>query len=185
MKTLKITITILLFTITTNAQITKGNWMVGGYANYYNSSSESMNSSGSTSSSKGSSINVSPTIGYFIINNLACGLSGNFVLSIPEQGNNVTSYGAGPFVSFYFLKPEKRINILSQVGYYYGTSSNDSKYNSYNFKAGPVIYFNSSVGLELTIDYSVSKYSYTSSSEFTFKSLSIGFGFQIHLKNNN
>jgi len=82
MKILKTVIAILLFTITANAQITKGNWMLGGYANYYNTSSESTNPSGSTNSSKGSSINVSPTIGYFIINNLACSLSIGFGLQI-------------------------------------------------------------------------------------------------------
>jgi hypothetical protein len=181
MKILKTVIAILLFTITANAQITKGNWMLGGYANYNNFSSESTNPTGSTNSSKGSSIIVSPTVGYFIINNLACGLSGNFVLGLVEQGNNVTNYGAGPFVRYYFLKPEKTINVLSQVGCYYGNSSTDSKYNSYNFKAGPVIYLNSSVGLELTLDYNISKFS-SDSYESTFKSLSIGFGLQIHLK---
>ncbi|MDN3678475.1 hypothetical protein QWY90_14265 [Flavobacterium paronense] len=182
MKTVKsICIALFLFTISSNAQINKGNWMVGGYANFSNTSYESKNPDGSTNKGKASGINVSPTIGYFLANNFACGLSGNFVLSIPEQGNNVTSYGLGPFFRYYFLKPEKTINILSQVGYYYGTSSNDSKYNNYNFKVGPVIYFNNSVGLELTIDYSVSKSS-NQFSQNTFNSLNIGFGFQIHLE---
>ncbi len=180
MKILKITIAILLFTITANAQITKGNWMVGGYANYTNSSIESTYN-GVTSSSKGSGLLVSPTIGYLVANNFACGLSANFGLSIPENGNNVTSYGIGPFARYYFLKPEKTVNILTQVGYYYGSSSTNAKSNNIGFKAGPVVYFNSSVGLEFTIDYSISKSS-TSSNESTSRSLNVGFGLQIHLK---
>ena len=155
--------------------------MIGGAAHFSSTSYETTNSDGSTNKGKGSEITAYPNIGYFIVNNFACGLSGNFGLSIPEQGNNSTSYGVGPFVRYYFFKPNKKINILSQVGYYYTTDSGSSKSNSYNFKAGPVIYFNSSVGLELTMDYNVSKIS-NSYSDTTRKNLTIGLGLQIHLK---
>ena len=112
-KTLKtIVFTIILSTITANAQITKGNWMVGGYANFSNTSYESTNSNGSTSSGKSNGLNISPTIGYFVANNFACGLSGNFGLSIPEQGSNATSYGVGPFVRYCEKEKKHKITQL-------------------------------------------------------------------------
>ena len=141
MKILKsIFVTLVLFSITSQAQITKGNWMVGGSGSFSSTSYETTNSDGSTNNGKGSQLAVFPDIGYFIVNNLACGLSGNFYLSLPENGGNSTSFGGGPFVRYYFLKSDKKINILSQVSYYYASDSDNSKsYNrGYNFKAGPV-----------------------------------------------
>ncbi len=182
MKTLKfICILIVLFITTTNAQITKRNWLVGGNAYFNSSTIENTNPDGSSGSVSGSGLYINPVIGFFIIDKFAVGLSGNFGLSIPEQGSNVTSYGVGPFARYYFLKPEKTINILSQVGYYYGTSSSDTRFNNFNFKVGPVIYFNSSVGLELTIDYSITNNS-SQFSENKIKAFNVGFGLQIHLE---
>jgi hypothetical protein len=182
MKTLKLICLALLFTTTVlQAQITKGNWMVGGTANYNNNSFES-SSNGVTSKSKGSGLIVSPTIGYFPANNFACGLSVNFGLSMPERGDNVTSYGIGPFARYYFLKPEKTVNLLAQVDYSYSiTPSSDSKSSNLGFKAGPVVYFNSSVGLEFTVNYFISRGS-SPGFETTNKGLNVGFGFQIHLE---
>jgi hypothetical protein len=182
MKTLKIAISILLFTFTTNAQITKGNWMVGGSGSYINYSIKS-SANGNTIDSNNSQLLISPTIGYFVANNFACGLSSNFGISMPETGRHSTTYGIGPFARYYFLKPEKMINILTQVGYYYGISNDESKTNNVDFKAGPVVFFNKSVGLEFTINYSISKYS-DSSYNSTSRILNIGVGFQIHLEKN-
>ena len=181
MKILKITTAIVLFTITANAQITKGNWMVGGSGSYINYSIKSSANSVTTDSNN-SQLLISPTIGYFVANNFACGLSSNFGISMPEAGNHSTTYGIGPFVRYYFLKPEKMINILTQVGYYYGTSNYDSKTNNVDFKAGPVVFFNKSIGLEFTINYSISKYS-DSSYNSTSRIFNAGVGFQIHLEN--
>ncbi len=181
MKTLKsIFIALVLFTISSNAQITKGNWMVGGTASYNNTTFESTSSNGNTTNGKGSNIIVSPTVGYFLANNFASGLSGNFSLSMPENGKNTTGYGIGPFARYYLLKTEKTVNVLTQVAYYYGADSNDNKSNELNFKAGPVVYFNSSVGLEFTFNYAISKFS-NQTSDSTIRNFSIGFGFQIHL----
>jgi hypothetical protein len=182
MKTIKFTFLLtILFLTTTKAQITKGNWLVGGNAYFNSTTFESELQNGNSSSGRGSGVALNPNLGYFITNNFAFGLTGTYTLSIPQQGDNVSSYGIGPFVRYYFLKPEKTVNVLSQIGYNYITSSNDSKFNSYNFRVGPVIYFNSSVGLELTIDYSISK-NISQFSESTSKAFNVGFGFQIHLE---
>ena len=49
-------------------------------------------------------------------------------------------------------------------------------YNNYKFKVGSVIYFNSSVGLELALNYFSE-----SSSDSKYNYLIISLGFQIHL----
>ena len=182
MKTLKsICISLVLFSTAANAQITKGNWMVGGSANFSSSVGESKSSSGFTSESKGSGFTISPTIGYFVTDKLAFGISPVFGYSKTDGQDANTGYGAGPFVRYYLLKPEKLINILTHIGYYYGSNSSDTTTNNFNFKAGPAIFLNSSVALELTLDYSTSQ-SKSNSSTSTFKSFNIGLGFQIHLE---
>ena len=182
MKTLKtIAIAFLFFTISANAQITKGNWMVGGSANFNSTSYESTSNGGSSSEGKGIGVTIYPTFGYFIADKLALGLSPSFGYSKTEGGNAYTSYGAGPFVRYYLLKPEKMINVLTHIGYSYGTDNSNSTSNILNFKAGPAIFLNSSVALELTLSYNISQLTSDSSSA-TYKSFNIGFGFQIHLE---
>ena len=183
MKTIKIFfITTILFTLSAHSQITKGNWMVGGYVNFSSNKSEYKPTNGVKSTSSGSGILLSPTIGYFLIDKLSIGLSPSFSYSNPSNGDNTFGYGGGPFVRYYLLKPDNRINILTHIGYSYFTNSRDSHSNGYVLKAGPVVYFNSSVGLEFTIDYSRSSSSYNDGSDFLSKSINIGLGLQVHLE---
>lgn len=182
MKYKKILYLTILFSCFTQAQITKGNWMIGGYANFSSSKSEYNSTNGSNSNSSGSGLQFSPTIGYFLIDKLVIGLSPSFSYSNPSSGDNVFGYGIGPFTRYYLLKPENKINILTQVGYAYYTSSGNSHSNNYIVKAGPVVYFNSSVGLEFTIDYSGGKSKYNDGSSFLNRSINIGLGIQVHLE---
>jgi hypothetical protein len=181
MKILKTTASfILLCTITANAQVTKGNWMVGGNANFSSSKSESTFNN-DTVITKGSALAISPTLGYFIIDKLALGLGGSFVLSLPTGGSSSNGYGFGPFARYYFLKPEKTINILTQISYGYFKNSSGSDGDNFSIKAGPVVYFNSSVGLEFLVDYTVNTYN---NQDVTSKTsgINVGFGLQIHLE---
>ena len=59
-----------------------------------------------------------------------------------------------------------------------------SNNNNFNFKAGPSIFFNSSVALEFTLEYQLSDYDYLSGSgsQYKFTNFNIGVGFQIHLE---
>lgn len=181
MKTFKIIIaSVLLFSVTTNAQITKGNWMVGGNASY--SSSNAVDANGNKFG-KSMTIQIAPNLGYFFIDKLVGGAQLNFNYGKPSGGNSSTSYGISPFLRYYFLKPEKRVNILAEASFGYGiTKPQNDKSNfgrGYVFKAGPVIYFNSSVGLELTANYNSS---YLQQTNNNYNNFTIGFGLQIHLE---
>ena len=97
-----------------------------------------------------------------------------------KGGNSNSGFSVGPFIRYYFLKTEKNINFLVEANYYYGKDFNKSDFvTNYGFKAGPVIYFNSSVGLELLAKY---EHVFYSSDSFTTNSFQIGLGLQIHLE---
>jgi hypothetical protein len=178
MKTIKtLFFATLLFTLTTNAQITKGNWMVGGSA-YFNSYN-AKNGKGEEIQ-KGTSVNLQPNIGYFFYNNFAGGLSAGYGISKTNNDASNSGFSVGPFLRYYFLKPEKRVNLLAEVDYYYGKNFDRRDFStSYGLKAGPVIYFNSSVGLELLAKYD---HNYYSSGADTTNNFQIGLGLQIHLE---
>ncbi len=170
----------LLFTLITNAQITQENWLVGGDASFISSSVTTENGF----KQSGTGVRIAPNIGYFIKDKFAVGLKTSFGYSKSDAGSGI-GFGGGPFVRYYLLKPEKIVNILMEADYRFGTSklqgNNDStNSSSYNLKAGPVIYFNSSVGLELTLNYFSTKLDKTVFNDFSF-----AIGFQIHLENNN
>lgn len=171
---------ILLFSVLGQAQITKGNWMVGGNAFFDNTNLKESSGKESQSSTQ---IFIQPNIGYFIYDKFSTGLSTRFGYA-KTNGNSSSSsgFGFGPFVRYYFLKPEKTINILIEVNYSYSKDINSSNYNKgYGFKAGPEIFFNSSVGLELLVKY---EHAFYSSDSFTTNSFQIGLGLQIYLENN-
>lgn len=172
-----------------NGQVTKNNWLVGGNINF----SSSKYRGDATVNQNRSTILIGPKIGYFILDKFATGLLLNYQndktkspgTSSPSQ--NVSSFGIGPFLRYYFLKPGQIANIFFETSYQYGTSKsntgngNISKYNTNNFSfsGGPVVYFNTTVGIEFTIGYLSSKYiNYNDHSNHIL----IGLGLQIHLE---
>ena len=179
MKTIRLFfIATLLVTISANSQITKGNWMVGGDGNYTNTK---VVNSITENVSVGNSIRVSPNIGYFVYDKFALGINGLFHYNKANGSDSSTGFGVGPFARYYILKTEKRVNIFTEANYnFYNTQTkgvNSFTGSSYRFKAGPVIYFNSSVALEMSLNYLSEK-----TENFTAKYFTVGLGFQIHLE---
>jgi hypothetical protein len=180
---------LIAFIIYNNAdsQITKGNWMVGGSAGFSFTNSHRTNTG-----SKATNISLAPDIGYFFIDKLAAGArltynrehtkySGIFI-----NFQNFTNYSAGPFVRYYLLPKDQQYNILSEASYQFGSSKTESSDSSpskgssicFTFSAGPVIYFNTSVGIEFLLTYK------SKSDEVNTRSNSfgLGIGLQIHLQ---
>ncbi|CAM3855031.1 Outer membrane protein beta-barrel domain-containing protein [Flavobacterium gelidilacus] len=185
MKAFKLLFNIILFSfLTTNAQITKGNWMVGGNGNFSSYESKYKNN-GNDITNKGIGINISPKIGYFFANKFAAGTNMSIGYTKPKDFESSIGFGFGPFVRYYFLKEDNQVNLLAEANYIFGNTKsgdNKSKSNGYGFKVGPVIYFNSSVGLEMTLDYNSSKLIPNGSESSTYNNFQIGLGFQIHLE---
>lgn len=177
-----------------HAQLTKGNWLVGGTGNFL-SSKNTYTSPTYSSSSDRVDIKISPNIGYFITDKFAVGLRPSFS-KYKEQVDgaggltaNISRFEFGPFARYYFLQSDKQYNILMDVSYQYGIYYNKptkGNINTLSASAGTVIFFNSSVGLEFLLGYYSRKevLPLTTNGENTTdqKGFQIGIGFQIHLE---
>lgn len=179
---------VLSTSLTFNAQITEDNWLVGGNFKFYQSKSEST-SNDFTMTHRGLGFNLSADLGYFLKDKFAIGLIPAFGYGNPEgSGNSGYGFGIGPFLRYYFLKPEKTINIFSHLeyqfnqGYRQGNKSTETQ--NFNIKAGPAIFFNNSVAMEVTLEYAYGKVTSFSGvrSKSKFNDFNIGIGFQIHLE---
>ncbi len=181
----------LVISITANSQLTKRSWLVGGALSYSSSQSKGTDAI----NAKTRVLNTSANIGYFAIDKLAFGIVISSVFSKVKQpeinGTILTSTqnknGFGPFIRYYFLNVEKRINLLSEASFIYsiltvnnsGSVQDKSKTIDWNLFAGPVIYFNSSVGIEFLAGYNNSKVIDIDSKGQTIR---FKIGLQIHLE---
>ena len=185
-----------------SAQLTKQNWLVGG-TGFFNSTTYTNDLGFQTQ--RVTTIQIAPNIGYFFVDKFAGGLKLNFSTSRYKNISNgagynlskSTTYGFGPFLRYYFLNVNKQFNILIDGSYQYnieragGVSSSNStpvpvpitqySKNTFSIAAGPVIYFNTSVGLEFLIGYSSTKYVQNSSKN---SGIQVGLGLQVHLEKN-
>jgi len=186
-------ITFLFFVFTAKSQLDKGVWLVGGTGNLLSSKYE-YNSPTLSYTSDRLDIGIAPNVGYFIADKLALGIRLNYT-KYKDQVNgagggytNVNRFSFGPLARYYVLNKENRYNLLTEVNYQYGLYSfKPTKGNSNTFNAlvGPVIYFNTSVGLEFLLGYySTTETIKQSGDNITKQSgFQISLGFQIHLEN--
>jgi hypothetical protein len=126
-------------------------------------------------------LELRPNFGYFLVNNFAIGVSPQLIYINTKESESPASfgYGAGLYVRYYLLKSDKKINVLTQVGYTVSGSNNeDSTGTILDVKAGPVFFFNPKVALEITLNYN----SNNLSSSTTVDMIRLGVGFQIHLE---
>jgi hypothetical protein len=183
-----------------SAQLTKYNWLVGGTGLF--NSNKYTNDLGIHTQTI-TNIQLAPNIGYFFVDKFAVGLKLNFSSSRNKNISTGASYnlgkyttfGFGPFLRYYCLDVNKQFNILIDGSYQYnierigGVSSNNNtpvpvptnQYtkNTFSIAAGPVIYFNTSVGLEFLIGYATSQYAQNSAGN---SGIQIGLGLQVHLE---
>ncbi|MDQ6610159.1 MAG: hypothetical protein M3Y85_10105 [Bacteroidota bacterium] len=180
---------LIAFSYTGNCQIEKGNWLVGGSGSYNRTKSEGLSKYTSRT------VDFAIPVGYFIKDKFAAGIMANILFSKEEfpQIDGTTAkqtfnqVGIGPFMRYYFLKFSGNINILSEGSVLYttgkvknrGTTIDQPAFLDYSFYTGPVIFFNSSVGLEFLLGY---KYSSYTDIDIQEKSIKFKIGFQIHLE---
>lgn len=165
-----------------NSQITQGNWLVGGNATF----SKLQSSSTAAAQFKQTNFQINPLVGYFLKDKFVVGLNPSLLYGSNSVGNSNTIIKIGPFMRYYFLDPENIFNLFAQSNYSYGSITGKGQHlgqrlNSFSFSGGPVLYFNTSVGLEFILSYSTTKVIGFSG---TNNELSFGIGFQIHLEKN-
>jgi hypothetical protein len=177
-KTKIIAFLLLASALAANAQITKGNWMVGGSGDFTTNKS----SNGGTSNI----VNLSPNIGYFVIDKLSFGTLFNYNLSNSKYKDSKIkseTMSAGPFVRYYLLNPEKSTNIFLDSSYYFSLKKED-KSTSFSTKIGASFFLNSSVALETSLKYTRrnSKYYNAILPDSYTDGFTLGIGVQIHLE---
>jgi hypothetical protein len=152
---------ICLFTNNANGQLTEGIWLLGGTGSFY-SIKNTYSSDIINQTSDVSNLSVAPSAGYFISDKFALGLLSTYskskgqVLSAGGGYTNENRLDFGPFARYYFLNMENQYNLLTDINYQYGLYwFTPRKGNRHTFSAsvGTVLFFNSSVGLELLLGY--------------------------------
>ncbi|WP_310560224.1 outer membrane beta-barrel protein [Flavobacterium sp.] len=184
MKKIKLVLTAtILCAIASNAQITTGNWMVGGsgsFTNYKNTYQDNTTETTYTSSY----LDLSPNVGYFVVDNFSIGSVVGFSFGNPSgPDNNSLGFGLAPFVRYYFRKSDKIINPFLQASYgFYSGKRQSGGYNKsseYKLKGGTAFFLNSSVAVEFTIEYNSSIKIFNNNQ---YDNFTTGIGLQIHLE---
>lgn len=183
---------LLLYSFAADAQITKGNWMMGGDADF------SIRKERGAGKVNKTLFDIQPGAGYFFVDKFAVGLKLGYANGTSRTiGDNTYSegkdikYTLGPFARYYFLHSDNPFNILADIGYRYGirrgrggspTSTTAwSRYGTHMFAfgAGTVLFLNSCVGLEFLLGYSTEKVVHYRGSDGSFL---FNAGLQIHLE---
>src|SRR5690606_5924524 len=174
------------FSMITNAQITKGNWMFGGDAKYSNK--ESFNNNFKNEKLKTAEFDINGSAGYFFIDNLQAGVRISYTdfryrYTNTDSNRYWVKYGA--YSRYYFLKPEKIVNVFLDGGYFLGNSvfeSGDYKdnLNGFSISAGPTIFFTNSAAMELALNYFSTKLK--GANDGTENNLQFSLGFKIFLE---
>lgn len=176
-------LSILFINFKANCQITKGNWLFGG-----NISFSSTKSSSDLGSNTTTTFQITGSGGYFFIDKLAAGIKANIYNYNYKRNENdppgVTELSVGPFIRYYFLPIEQRVNLFAAGSYAYGSGKVAGQKaissNEISFLAGPVVFLNNNVGIEFTIGYSFLKSNDDAHNKRNL--FQTGIGLQIHLE---
>ena len=202
---IKFIILSLFVTFCSYSQLDKKTWLVGGtgsFNSYKQYESFTFQNTGEYVKVRNDikEFELSPKVGLFIIDKLAVGLSSSFTREKFESttitGNAGSSpsksyrFSTGPFVRYYFLEKEKQFNILVQANYQFGNLNltdlpdDEGSINRFALLAGPEIFFNSCVGLEVLLGYRMYNEKMKSPIVPSYKEngFQLAIGFQIHLE---
>lgn len=147
-----VTFLALLGTTSAMAQTRKGNFVIAGASSFsvINSSIEKLENSSTTT------ITLTPSFGYFVINNLAVGLDVAL-----NSTSDLTSYAILPSVSYYLNNGSRFIPKASLGIGYAGTSIEGVKLGGLSIAAGlsGVYMLVSNVGINVGLGYNRNMYS--------------------------
>lgn len=202
-------IALLAFFGTANAQTetattlptAKGNWIIGGSTNLGFNSNKATQKSGdySVDGQKTTTFNVTPTVGYFVIDNLAVGLNLGYEVQKQDasydfnQTAKVTNtvFSVIPSVTYFIEADSKAFPYISAGAGYAAiktkvasTETQNDNYFVWGGKAGLAYFITPSIAIDLGLNYQQLSTKYeetfsTTENKVIFKTLgaSIGFNF--------
>lgn len=161
---------IALLLITTYSQTEKGSFFVGAFSNLnagiINYSIES-DDFPTQDNGKNSYFSISPTAGFFVIDNLVLGTGLTLTFSSYEDGGsnetNNNSISVSPFAKYYFSQNEFKPFLNASYSFgkstytfnnSFGNSESNSSINELSIGGGIAYFINETFSLELGINYS-------------------------------
>ncbi len=165
---------ILNFSMISKAQTEKNTWLLGGSAGF---------SSSSFGDIKETEIAINPNFGYFVVDNIAVGLSAIISSISPDIGDGTTSYALGSGLRYYFTSIGSNSKLFANGSAAIGrakTGSDDAlNITAWSISAGPAIFLNKNIAIEMMIGYSSTKVEAVSD---PLNIISVAVGFQFHFK---
>lgn len=168
--------------VTQAQNIRKGDFMLGGDISF---SSTSLSGSGSGSQTD---VKISPNFGYFFIDRFAGGLELSYQSqSVSGMGGSVNAFGLAPFLRYYFLPVDRKLNLFLQGNYGFGSASGNGtsiSFNAFGFSFGTAIFVTPSTALEFAVRYSSAGgelYEQQFGPGIRQNTVGLAIGFQIHL----
>lgn len=179
----------------------KGNWIIGGSTNLGFNSNKATQKSGdySVDGQKTTTFNVTPTVGYFVIDNLAVGLNLGYEVQKQDasydfnQTAKVTNtvFSVIPSVTYFIEADSKAFPYISAGAGYAAiktkvasTETQNDNYFVWGGKAGLAYFITPSIAIDLGLNYQQLSTKYeetfsTAENKIIFKTLgaSIGFNF--------
>lgn len=178
MKKVFLTLLVLTTALISSAQIYKGQFMVGGDANFNSAKFEDDDESTTQ-------ITFNPNFGYFFANNFAGGLRIGLSSVKEENEETFTTSVISPFLRYYFLPATNKTNIFADVSYGFGAIGAEDKesFNQFAIVAGPAIFLSPNTALEFGVGYTSQGGDYFGDERYN--SIGLRVGFQIHLGRSN
>jgi hypothetical protein len=183
MKHILIFVMIITHSLISTGQTTKNNFLVGGNGRI-TSQKQTLNSE----NSRTIDLNLKPQIGYFFVDKFSAGISTTYSFTKTTYSGSIAKseyFGFGPFCRYYFLDNSNQINFFAESAYQFINESGNNysnKSNLFSLSAGPVIFLNSNIGVEITGNYDYYK---NNSNNIIGIKYSLNIGFKIHLEHND
>lgn len=157
------------------SQISKNQWLVGGSVDFFTRKQGEI---------RATEIHFSPNAGYFFANKFAGGLRLNLNSEKVKGEDNVAVYLLfAPFLRYYFLPVDNKVNILGDISYGFGSTGESDKrsLNEFSIQAGPSVFVTKNIGLEFALFYKSTGGDAYGDKRANHFGLNVGF--QVHLGN--
>ena len=139
MKKVILVITIAFLSNAAFSQLRKGQWIVGGDGTYSNSVTK-QNNDFFRSENKTTNVDVTPGVGYFIIDQLAAGIrpgygyanvkaetqSGGATQTYSLVKSKISGFSISPFVRYYALPSGRKLNVFADLSYSYSQNKENT-----------------------------------------------------------
>lgn len=185
---------LIISTMALSAQTEKGRFIISGQSSlgflYSADDTSNPSSSQGTVSQNSHSFNLSPAIGYFVIDNLSIALQADYKLEDADFTTKMSQFTIMPSVSYY-LPTDKPVRPFASIGAGYAditqyipqSSSSNQKHSFSGFTWGGALgvacFLNNHLSIDLSLQYSDLNTSYSGDSSMKIKqngfAASIGF----------